>query len=88
MTMGKPVVTSRLGQNLEYIEDGHSGVLTEPGDAKDLARGLFAVLSDRTWAAELGRQARKRIWERFDWDARVGEVEWAYDIAQARRRRR
>ena len=31
MAMGKAVVTSRLGQNLEYIEDGHSGVLTEPG---------------------------------------------------------
>jgi len=88
MTMGKPVVTSRLGQNLEYVEDGHSGVLTEPGDARDLARGLFAVLSDRTWAAELGRQARKRIWERFDWDVRVGELERAYDIAQARRRKR
>lgn len=87
MAMGKPVVTSRLGQNLEYIEDGHSGVLTGPGDAEDLARGLFAVLSDRSWAAELGRQAKKRIWERFDWEARVGQVEWAYEIARAKRPR-
>ena len=82
MAMGVPVVTSRLGENLEYIEDGHSGVLTEPGDAKDLARGLFAVLSDRVWAGKLGCEARKRIWERFDWDARVGEVERAYEIAR------
>ena len=55
MAMGKAMVTSRLGENLAYIEDGHSGVLTEPGDAEDLARGLLAVLSDRAWAAELGR---------------------------------
>ena len=84
MAMGKAVVTSRLGQNLEYIEDGHSGVLTEPGDAGDLARGLLSVLSDREWAAELGRNARQRVWEKFDWDARVGDVERAYAIALGR----
>ena len=84
MAMGKAVVTSRLGQNLEYIEDGHSGVLTEPGDAGDLARGLLSVLSDREWAAELGRNARQRIWEKFDWDTRVGRVERAYSIALGR----
>ena len=81
MAMGRAVVTTRLGQNLEYIEDGSSGVLTAPGDAADLARGLLAVLSDREWAAQLGRNARKRVWEEFDWDARVGEVERAYRIA-------
>ena len=81
MAMGRAVVTTRLGQNLEYIEDGHSGVLTKPGDAADLARGLLAVLSDRQWAAELGSNARRRVWEGFDWDARVGEVERAYRIA-------
>ncbi len=85
MAMGKAVVTSRVGQNLEYIEDGHSGVLTQPGDADDLARGLLAVLRDRAWAAELGQNARQRIWERFDWEARVDEVERAYQIALERR---
>jgi len=81
MAMGRAVVTTRLGQNLEYIEDGHSGVLTEPGDAEDLARGLLSVLSERQWAAQLGSNARCRIWEKFDWDARVGEAERAYRIA-------
>jgi glycosyltransferase involved in cell wall biosynthesis len=83
--MGKAVVTSRLGQNLEYIEDGRSGLLTEPGDAADLARALLAVLSDRAWAAEMGRKALQRIWDRFDWDARVGEIEGAYQMAMTRR---
>lgn len=84
MAMGRAVVTSRLGQNLEYIEDGRSGVLTEPGDAADLARGLLSVLADREWAAELGANARQRVWALFDWDARVGEVERAYRIALGR----
>jgi glycosyltransferase involved in cell wall biosynthesis len=87
MAMGKAVVTSRLGENLSYIEDGRSGMLTEPGDARDLARGLFAVLADRGWAAELGRNAQQRIWERFDWDMRVGEVEQVYRLALEQRER-
>lgn len=86
MAMGKAVVTSRLGENLGYIEDGRSGLLTEPGNADDLARGLLAVLSDREWAAELGRNAQQRLWERFDWDSRVGEIEHAYQMALTRRR--
>jgi glycosyltransferase involved in cell wall biosynthesis len=85
MAMGKAVVTSRLGQNLEYIEDGRSGLLTEPGDAADLARALLVVLSDRAWAGEMGRNARQRIWDKFDWDARAGEIEGAYQMAMTRR---
>jgi glycosyltransferase involved in cell wall biosynthesis len=85
MAMGKAVVTSRLGQNLEYIEHERSGLLTEPGDSRDLAQALLAVLSDRAWASELGRNAQRRIWEQFDWCARVGEVERAYQVALARK---
>lgn len=81
MAMGKAVITSRLGQNLEYIEHGRSGLLAEPGDADDLAQALLAMLSDRARAAEMGGNARQRIWEKFDWDARAGEVERAYQMA-------
>jgi glycosyltransferase involved in cell wall biosynthesis len=87
MAMGKAVITSRLGENLAYIEDGCSGLLTEPGDAEDLARALLALLSDPQWAAELGRSAQQRIWEQFDWDGRVGEVERSYQIALEQRGR-
>jgi glycosyltransferase involved in cell wall biosynthesis len=81
MAMGKAVVTSRVGENLAYIEDGRTGLLTAPGDTDDLARALLAVLSDRRWAAELGGKARQRIWARFDWDARIEKVEGVYQIA-------
>jgi glycosyltransferase involved in cell wall biosynthesis len=83
MAMGKAVVTSRIGENLNYIEHGHSGLLTEPGDAQDLAQALIRVLEDRHLALELGRHAQQRIWERFDWDLRVGEVERIYELARA-----
>jgi glycosyltransferase involved in cell wall biosynthesis len=84
MAMGKAVVTSRVGENLTYIEDRRSGLLTEPGNVDDLAQALLAVLSDREWSVELGRNAQQRIWETFDWDIRLGEVERAYQIALER----
>jgi glycosyltransferase involved in cell wall biosynthesis len=87
MAMGKAVVTSRLGENLAYIEDGRSGLLTEPGDAHDLARALFSVLADGQLAAELGRNARQRIWDKFDWDGRVAHVLGAYQVALQPRRK-
>jgi glycosyltransferase involved in cell wall biosynthesis len=85
MVAGKAVITSRVGENLAYIEDGQSGLLTEPGEASDLAQALRAVLSHPERAAELGRNARARIWEKYDWDARIGKVEEAYWMAQNRR---
>jgi glycosyltransferase involved in cell wall biosynthesis len=88
MAVGKAVLTTRLGENLAYIRNGHSGILTEPGDVGDLAGALLAVLSDRKWAEELGRHARQRIWEEFDWDTRIGEVERAYNLAQDSMERR
>jgi len=84
MAMGKAVVSTRVGQNLEYIEDGRSGLLTEPGDATALAQALLAVLSNRDLAAELGRSARQRIWTKFDWDLRAGLVEGLYQAARDR----
>jgi glycosyltransferase involved in cell wall biosynthesis len=85
MVMGKAVVTSRLGENLAYIEPGRSGLLVEPGDAQHLADALLAVLSNPTLAAALGQAARQRIWAEFDWEARVSEVERAYQVALERR---
>jgi glycosyltransferase involved in cell wall biosynthesis len=84
MALGKAVVTSRMGENLAYIEDHGSGLLAEPGDPEDLARALLYLLSNRDRAAEMGWHARQRVWARFDWDARVGEVERAYEIALGR----
>jgi len=81
MAVGTAVVTSRLGENLAYIEDGRSGLLTEPGDAADLARALRAALADPGWTAALGRNGRQRIWERFSWSGRIEGIEQVYRLA-------
>jgi glycosyltransferase involved in cell wall biosynthesis len=85
MAMGKAVITSRVGENMAYIEHGRSGLLTEPGDSKDLAQALLTVLMDRSMANALGHNAQERIWARFDWDARMSVVERAYQMAMRQR---
>jgi glycosyltransferase involved in cell wall biosynthesis len=81
MAMGKPIVSNRVGQNLEYLDEGRAGLLAEPGDAAALAAGMVALLRDPVRAAELARRARQRIWEQFDWRKQVTHLEQAYIIA-------
>jgi glycosyltransferase involved in cell wall biosynthesis len=81
MTMGKAIITHRVGQNLEYLEHGRSGILAKPGDVKEFAEGLVAALTDRAYADNLGAQAAQRIERRFNWARRVLDVERAYEFA-------
>ncbi len=43
---GVPVVASRLGGMAEAVQEGHNGLLFEPGDAADLGRVLGRVLNE------------------------------------------
>lgn len=58
MAQGTPVVTSR-GTSTEELA-GDAGVLIDPLDSGDIARGLQSVLADPTRAHELGVAGRSR----------------------------
>ncbi len=81
MAAGRAIVAARLGQNLEYLEDGVSGVLVAPGDSRALADGILRVLGDRGWAQRLGQAARQRLWDAYDWNCLVEGLERAYRTA-------
>jgi glycosyltransferase involved in cell wall biosynthesis len=67
MTMGKPVLTSAVGQNLEYIVDGESGILVEPRDEAGFAAKLELLLRNPELRARLGQNAEGRIRAKFQW---------------------
>jgi glycosyltransferase involved in cell wall biosynthesis len=67
MAMGKPVITSAVGQNMEYIVDGESGVLAPPGDESAFARKLEELLCNSDLRVRLGQAAEKRVRENFNW---------------------
>ncbi|MDP3776350.1 glycosyltransferase [Methylotenera sp.] len=57
---GLPVIASRLGAMAELIDDGFTGLLFEPGNAKDLAEKLQWADSHPDEMLKMGREAR---WE-------------------------
>jgi len=81
MAMGKAIVTHRVGQNVEYLEHGKSGILAEPGNDDEFVEGLVACLTDRELAARLGKEAAQRIERKYNWTQRIADVEQAYRFA-------
>lgn len=61
MSLGKPVVASRIGGIPEIITDSESGFLADPKDLKMFAEKIVKILSNKTMAKELGKRAMERI---------------------------
>jgi len=66
MSMGIPVVATRVSGIPELIEDGRDGLLVPPRDAGALADALAAALGDAGLRERLGEAARRTVIERFD----------------------
>ena len=78
MNYGVPVIASRIGGIVDIVVDNETGVLVPPGDATTLAAALQAVLADPAKARRLGEAGRKRLAERFSWQAIVERLEAVY----------
>jgi len=66
MSVGTPVVASRVGGIPEIVRDGVDGFLFEPGNDLELGDRLLEVLSDRELREQMGRNARRRFLEEFE----------------------
>lgn len=77
MAAGRPIVATRVGGNLEMLEDEVSGLLVEPEDPEGLAKAILRLLEDRERAAVMGRAAWQRA-EVFSWDGMVDRYEALY----------
>jgi glycosyltransferase involved in cell wall biosynthesis len=61
MALGKPIVTTDIGSNLELVEDGVSGLLVPPRDSTALAEAIVRVAGDPDLAGRLAAAARERF---------------------------
>jgi glycosyltransferase involved in cell wall biosynthesis len=62
---GVPVVQPRHGSFPELVETTGGGLLVNPEDPADLARALGKLRDNPAQRAELGRQGRAVVWQRF-----------------------
>lgn len=82
MAMERAVLTSAVGQNMEYIVDGESGLLAAPDDNVDFAAKLDRLLANRELRATLGENARRRLQQKFRWAGEaLQQCFAAYDCA-------
>jgi len=65
MLLGRPVVAAGAGGVLELVHEGRTGLLTEPADARGLARAIRSLLDNPDRAQALGRAAREEARDRF-----------------------
>jgi len=85
---GVPVVATRVGGTPELVQDGENGVLVESGDARDLARGLRAVMADEGYRRALAQRALARFQASgLTWEASARQVRDLYQQVLASGRR-
>ena len=68
MRAGLPVIASRVGGVHEAVEDGVSGLLTEPGDVAGMAAALRRMLERPVLRATMGAEGRTRYLAEFTFD--------------------
>jgi glycosyltransferase involved in cell wall biosynthesis len=57
LAYGKAIVASRLGLFAEFLQDGQTAYLTQPGDASALAAAICKVVNDPTSAQKMGQRS-------------------------------
>ncbi len=67
---GLPVVVTQNGGPSESLREGdvEYGVLVDPEDPEDIARGLNRLLSDKKTWEQFARRGRQRVLDRYTWE--------------------
>ena len=78
MSLGRPVVTTRVGGIPEIIVDGENGLLHDKLDANGLGRQVFRLLEDKKLAMYLGNRGRESVMNRFTKDRTLGAIKQMY----------
>jgi glycosyltransferase involved in cell wall biosynthesis len=74
-----PVVSTSVAGIPEVVADGTTGLLVPPADAASLGAALRRIVTDRQFAARLGRAGRLSVLPRFGIDGYVDSVVTLYD---------
>jgi glycosyltransferase involved in cell wall biosynthesis len=85
MALGRPVVASAAGGNLDLITSGETGVLVPPLDPAAWARALERVLGDEGFAERIAGAGRALVRREFTCERTAERTEAVYREAVARR---
>jgi glycosyltransferase involved in cell wall biosynthesis len=78
MACGLPVVATTGGALPEVVEDGVTGILVPPADARALADAMDSLMRDGQLRRRMGEAGRQRILDRFSWSKAALQTEAVY----------
>lgn len=78
MASERPVIVSDIPGVTEVIQDGSTGLLAEPLDARDLGLKIKRLVDDDETAAAMGRAGRQRVLDHFTMPRVVDQLERVY----------
>jgi glycosyltransferase involved in cell wall biosynthesis len=74
MATGLPVISSQLSGIPELVDDGHTGILTQPGDANALAEALQKLYENPALRFKMGQAGREKVLREFNMKINVAEL--------------
>ena len=78
LAAGRPIVTPRIGDISRIIEYSDCGLLSKPGDPRDLAEKLLSICFDRDLRERLGRNARRVAETELSWEVLAERLDRFY----------
>ncbi len=76
---GKPIITTKLKAISAIVKNGKNGLIVEPENYLHLAKAFIYLLKRPNLAKKLGKNGRKLIEEKFNWDQLMEkEVQFCY----------
>lgn len=79
MACGKPLVGSAVGGLLDSVTDGETGLLVPPRQPQKAAAAVRMLLDDPQLRAKMGRAARRKVEELYDWKRVCEATEAVYE---------
>ncbi len=61
MSIGLPIVASKMGGIPDVVKNGKEGLLTNPGDISDMESKISTLLGNKSLRKELGAKARSKV---------------------------
>jgi glycosyltransferase involved in cell wall biosynthesis len=76
--MGKPVIATRVGGNIDCIRDRDNGLLIPDGDPLSIYESAMELIQDRNFREMLGERGRMDVVENWTWTMKVREIHELY----------
>jgi len=87
MAAGLPTIASRVGGNIELVEDGVTGILIPPEDSTAIAEALLRLLRDPGLSRQMAEKGQRVAVEKYSFERLIREVDAMYTQLLRRRGR-